>query len=178
MTNEEIILNKIATNNKLGSLPIMFRSGIPKKSLFYYNMDYIAMVEQQYEKDMKKLETLKDNGNVLDRVNEITLIKSPTYYTNGRFQCHGAARRSTIDIWRLYKYYFGDIDIFSIMRALFELVLNHKLNTYRCPDIRKRVFWRDSYGNTVDLQTPAELGVPFSEWKNIGLNVKTKKISS
>ena len=102
------------------------------------------------------------------------MYQYPTYSIKNRFQCKPNARRSAVDIWRIYKNYFGDIDIFSIMRALYELVyIDWVLSTIRCCTVRKQVFWIPAmegfYGRIIKDNLNSELGVNIKEWKNIGL---------
>lgn len=167
MKNEEIVLDKLNNNRFLGKNPIHFDTG---ESRYYWDSLEYERYKDRLEVDIN---ALKGFTEILDRVRKITKMHYNTYHENGRFQCNSSARRSTVDIWRIYKYYFGDIDLFSIMRALYQLVVDEDLNTYRCPDIRKRVYWRDSYGRVKNLDVKAELGVPLSEWENIGLNNET-----
>lgn len=164
MTNEEIVLSKLNGNRFLGKNPLHFDVQ-PENQIFYFSHQDYENYKKNFEGALDKLKSLTEP---IDRVRQITLMKYNTYHFNNRFQCYGHARRSTCDIWRIYKYYFGDVDIFTIMRALYQLVVSEDLNTFRCPDIRKRVYWRESYGEK-NIHVAAELGVPLSEWKNIGL---------
>lgn len=171
MTNEEIVLSKLNNNRFLGNKPIHF--DIEKNGYWFSEID-----KQSYVNEFKrKIDVLKSQTSIVDRVRKITHMSYNTYHENGKYQCRAGARRSTCDIWRIYKYYFGDIDIFSIMRALYKLVYDGELNTYRCPDVRKRVYWHDSW-RTRNLDEKAELGIPMTEWKDIGLNYgQIKEIS-
>jgi hypothetical protein len=165
MTNEQIVMDRWNSNRFLGKSAVEFR--ITRNR--YYLDEYFSRVKIEFE---QRIEALKKIENIVDRVNEILQISRsyPTYFAGtNRFQCRSGARRSTIDVWRIYKNYFDEVDLFTIMRALFILVNDKDLNTFRCPNIRKRVFWFDLYGGK-DYYVRAELGVPLSEWKDIGLN--------
>lgn len=174
MTNEEIVLEKLNNNKFLGKSPIHFDAIITSDSWW-------TETEKSFylETFNKKIQGLKSLESVLDRVREIINISKGyrTYNRYNNFQCYAGARRSTTDIWRIYKYYFGEIDIFSIMRALYQLVTKEDLRTYRCSTIRKRVFWKERWG-AKDLNVKAELGVPLSEWENIGINYEQTKAVS
>lgn len=165
MTNEEIVLNKLSSG-RLGKTPLKF--SIPSRENYnYFDDTFYDNFKFRFDEEIKDFMELKGVNN---RILGIIKLSEHyrTYYENGRFQCSANSRRSTVDIWRIYKYYFGDIDIFSIMRALYYVVKCKNVNTYRCPDIRKRVFWKDDYIEK-DVIPAAELGVPFKEWENIGL---------
>lgn len=164
MTNEEIVLSNINTRTK----NMRFKFLPPNRVDYFDGRSY----EGQLELYNDFIKDLKETPDVKSRVYKIMKYGRTTYYETGRYQCHSGARRSTLDIWKIYKFYFGDIDVFSIMRVLYELVkTDPDLNTYRCPNIRKRVFWFYSgYFKEKDMNVRAELGVPMSEWEHIGEN--------
>lgn len=163
MTNEQRVMENWNRNRFLGKSAVEFRVSNN------YTGDYGNRLNLELK---ERIEALKKIDNIVDRVNKILLISRhySTYIVGtSRFQCRPGARRSTVDIWRIYKNYFEEVDIFTIMRALYVLVNDRNLNTIRCSTVRKRVFWYDSYNNK-DFYIRAELGVPLSEWKEIGLN--------
>ena len=160
MTNEEIVLSNI--NNRTKNMRFMFLH--PRKD----NYPFGRIHEEQLEKYNNFIKDLKSTADIKSRVHKIIIYGKATFYETGRLQCKSGARRSTLDIWKIYKFYFGDIDIFSIMRVLYDLVKNGNVNTYRCPNIRKRVYWIDIW-KYKDYDVLAELGVALKEWENIGL---------
>jgi len=120
MTNEEIIKNRMAKK--------------PKGKLHFKNGDvsFIALVRE-----------LRRTVNPQQRILKILGI-GDRYITNNKYnnyQCRSGANRSLEDICRLYNYYFGDYDIFEIMRSLHKLVRDKNLATDVCSVIKKQVFW-------------------------------------
>jgi hypothetical protein len=165
MTNEETVLSRIENNRFLGKSKLHFVE--PEKESYYWEPEYKLEMERFNE----RLSRLKSASTVKDRVFAIISMRFKTYDERNRYQCRSGARRSTLDIWRIYKYYFDEVDVFTIMRALYELTIGERMvSTYRCPTVRKRVFWLyREYGN-IDRTVKAELGVSIDEWQNIGLN--------
>lgn len=162
MTNEEIVLNRLESKAK--SL-LHFKE--PDRFTYYYESDFTARKNEFDEliKSMDGVETVKDRVYLL-----FQLGKNARTFRKNTLQCRIGANRSAQDIWRLYRYYFGEVDIFSIMRALYELsITDKKLGSYRCPTVRKQVFWLDNFP-IPETHSKADLGVPLSEWKDIGLN--------
>jgi hypothetical protein len=165
MTNEQIVMERWNNNRFLGKTSVEFRV---TRDVYFYEEQFNRV---KLELDTR-IESLKKIENIVDRVNEILIISRsyPTYFTGtNRYQCKAGARMSTIDIWRIYKNYFEEVDIFTIMRALFVLVETTNLNTFRCCTVRKRVFWFENWAEK-NYDVRAELGVPLIEWKDIGLN--------
>ena len=168
MTNEEIVLERLK-NPFLGKYPIHFDA---TNNLYYFH--YVNSLDNYKQMLKDDIDILKSETSVKDRVYKIlSMYRYPTYSIKNRFQCKPNARRSTADIWRIYKNYFGDTDIFSIMRALYELVyIDRKLSTIKCCTVRKQVFWipeMEGYGRTIRDYLNSELGVNLKEWENIGL---------
>lgn len=168
MTNEEIVLYRLS---KKALSPLHFVE--PNKGDYcYYN---------NYDNDLKlfklNMESLKNGSTkVIDRVYTLITLgnKYRTYTKYNKFQCNRGARRSAQDLLRLYINYFGEIDIFSIMRVLYKLsVVERRLNSYRCPNVRKQVFWIRDY-NCLETNHKADLGVPLKDWQEIGLNNESK----
>lgn len=168
MTNEEIVLDRLS---RLAVSPLHFDLGTG----YYYGDAMITRKGLEHD-----IENLKSKISIEERVLEIlSLYRYPTYEQNKSFQCKSRARRSVQDIWRIYKNYFGDIDIFPIMRALYTLSkgVNKKLNSIHCCTVRKQVFWvhgmeNSYYGDdihTVTDRAKSHLGVPLRQWRNIGL---------
>jgi hypothetical protein len=158
MTNEEKVLDKINNNRWFGKSPLYFRTFTDIENADLHSINDIT--ERVY-----KIFTISKYSATLD--------------SRGRYQCCGGANRSTGDVWRIYKYYFGDIDIFTIMRALYKLVSDSRLGTFRCSTVRKRVFWLINGTYTCrNFDDPAEFGVPLRDWKDIGLsNDQTTQVS-
>ncbi len=168
MNNEEIVLKRLE-NKAQGELH--FKETINKD-------DYCTCSDciYRYNEAVNLIKNMKTNlaskTTVKDRVYEIMLIgrKVITLNSRNRFQCKRGANRSAQDIWRIYRYYFGDIDIFSIMRALYQLSkVDRKLNGYRCPNVRKQVFWLVGNGGQLEDHKKADLGVALKDWKDIGI---------
>lgn len=166
MTNEQLVLNYL-DKKWTGKSPLHFKEF--ERSAFGSLIDW-NNYKNRIDNCMRVLND--ENSSVKDRVSAIIDHRGQTYDNRNRYQCHANARRSVVDIWRIYKYYCGDIDIFSIMRVLYEITITTKLSTYRCPNVRKRVFWNDTFSlnGYKDLDVEAETGVPLTEWKNIGEN--------
>jgi hypothetical protein len=165
MSNEEIVQERL---EKHSTAPLKF--GEPRREDYYWDNDYIGRVDK-FNKD---LEILKNQNSVIERVKYIIKIGENTYHMNGRYQCHAYANRSARDIYRIYIYYFGEIDIFSILRALYKLAVEERyIQTYRCPTVRKQVFWlyERFASKALEIDNKADLGVPVREWKDIGLNM-------
>lgn len=164
MTNEEIVLSNIS--ERKSRYRFLFK--LMDRRYFCCDMHYKEAVDSfQYDVDK-----VKNATTIEDRVLAILKCGKSTFFESGGYQCKSGARRSTLDIWAIYKYYFGQIDVFTIMRTLYKLVNTvPDLNTYRCPNIRKRVFWFYEYRPTKDMDVKAELGVPMSEWEHIGENM-------
>lgn len=166
LSNKEKVLHKLSTNKFLGKTPIRFR---PPNRFDYFSTYHYDQDVRNFENVIDKLKAHTDVVSRVFNIIETSRHHATQYPNNNRFQCRGGARRTACDIWRLYKYYFDEnVDIFTIMRALHAVVMEYSVNTYRCPDIRRRVFWVDGY-TVKDFEAKAELGVPFSEWKTIGL---------
>lgn len=88
----------------------------------------------------------------------------------GRIQCKAGARRSSGDIYRLYKTYFqDDVDYFDILGALYEICTERKMTericAIRCPNVRKLVFWKNSSVYAYPYVDTHKLG-------EVGLNIK------
>lgn len=154
MTNEEIVKEKL---EKLPSSPI------------YFQADWNRITFQNRIRDLRESKSVRDR---IAKIMELS-VEYESYIGN-RFQCGRGRRRSAHDIWRIYENYFGETDIFVIMRELYNLTVKEKLfNTIRCSTICKRVFWyksRDVFSvREYEPWAKAELGVKFTEWKNIGL---------
>jgi hypothetical protein len=165
MTNEQVVLDKINNNRFLGKSKLHFVE--PSNEDYYFRFEY----ENELRKYNERLAGLKSTSTVKDRVNAIINFKFKTYDERNRYQCHANARRSTLDIWRIYKYYFDEVDVFTIMRALYELTIKERLvSTYRCSTVRKRVFWPYRDYGWIDKYVGAELGIGIDEWERIGLD--------
>jgi hypothetical protein len=165
MTNEELVLSRINNNCWIGKSKLHFKE--PERSQYYYGWDY----EENKTKYATNIKLLNSAKTVEDRIMAIINLGARTYDERNRYQCRSGARRSTVDLWRIYKYYYDEnVDIFTIMRALYKLVTDSKLSTYRCPTVRKRVFWRFNEYPHKDLYVSAEIGLPMTEWEHIGEN--------
>jgi hypothetical protein len=169
MTNEEIVLKKLE-NPFLGKHPIYY------KASEMYSLGWFGLSKENYEMNLKKdLEDLESKPDVKSRVGKIlSMYDYPTYSVKNKFQCQPKARRSAVDIWRIYKNYFGEIDIFSIMRTLYEIVFVDKtVSTIKCPTVRRQVFWLPKmerwHDRQIEIYSISELGVNIKEWENIGL---------
>jgi len=179
MTNEEIVLTRL---KKVAQSPIYFkRMGGILEYTGGCTCDTCAKMYEKYLQDYDFFyEKMVNSSSVYDRVWNIIVLtyKTPTFCRN-RKQCRKGANRSVQDIWRIYKNYFEDIDIFSIMRVMYQLsVVERKLGTYRCPAVRKRVFWKNNFDRLdININTKADLGVALKDWKYIGLNNETQAVS-
>jgi hypothetical protein len=173
MTGEEIVLNRM---KKKAKSPLHFKEPAYENYRYYYDSrEYFnrQMAKWQMAKFNECKSNLEKAITVHDRVNEILLFSHsfPTYSNRNRLQCNQGARRSAQDIWRTYIYYFGDIDIFSIMRELYKLAIREKkFSTFRCCTVRKQVFWYERNPSCFEVYNKADLGVPLKEWENIGKN--------
>lgn len=101
--------------------------------------------------------------------------KNDTFFVTNRKQCRRGALRSAQDLWRLYKYHFNkDMDLFSIMRAVYELLCTDKLiSGHYCSVVRKFVFWTNRMGDGghfYDYASLGDLGVPFKQWNNFEIS--------
>jgi hypothetical protein len=117
----------------------------------------------------RKVDYLKTRKTVEQKVFEILVMCDDfdTFDKNNKQQCERGANRSTGDIWRLYNNYFRPVTIFTIMRALWELVvIEGDVETLYCHDIDKQVFYLGS--DAQDVFEINELGVRFAEWRLIG----------
>lgn len=164
MTNEEIVLKRM---EKKAKSPLHF--GLQERYMYWNDYEY-RNAKSNFN---AAINLIKQAKTVKDKVYAIILAgyKARTYKNNS-CQCKTGANRSAQDIYRIYKYYFPDenIDIFSIMRALYQLsIVDGKLGTYRCPTVRKQVFWIREYWGNLEYHNKADLGVPLKEWENIGL---------
>ncbi len=173
MTNEEIVLDRL-NNRWLGKSPIQFKPQLLFYTYFCSSEKEKESAQKRFEKSFDKdIEDLKSKITIEDRVIKILEMWGYQTYIKNRFQCKASSRRSAPDIWRIYRNYFGEIDIFSIMRVLYELsIVDRKLSTTKCNNVRKQVFWIPSMegGNLYqELNSISELGVNIREWKNIGL---------
>jgi len=106
------------------------------------------------------------NGNLEDYIYTIINL-TKEFDTNGPYdECCGICRnRSVGDIFRLGKTYYNDLTLQDTMRTLFKL--SHKLTTFRCWDINKRVFYvtpseYNDYDNEHD-----EYDLKFYQWEDI-----------
>lgn len=162
MTNEEIVLDSIkfkVKNRKLS--PLKFKNYSP-----YFN-DFDRCISI-----LKNLESKEDR--ILEIVKLASLFFGTVYYKGESYQCRIGARRSVLDIMRIYKFYFEDIELFTVMRILNELVKKEKISTMRCWTVRKQVFWIDhgyySAQNNYSGYENTELGIKFKDWETIGTN--------
>lgn len=170
MTSEEIVLKRLK-NPSLGKYPIHY------KATADYGLCWFGLSLENYEMNLKTdLDDLQSKTTVKDRVNKIlTMYNYSTYSIKNRFQCKPKSRRSVVDIWRIYKNYFEDIDIFPIMRTLYELVyIDRTLSTIKCSTVRKQVFWFPNMEHSEHIYIGncqnSELRIKIRYWKNIGLN--------
>jgi hypothetical protein len=65
------------------------------------------------------------------------------YYTldkDNKSTCAPAKNRSIEDLYRTTKYYY-DCTLEEVLVCVYLLIMEGKLNTMRCPDIEKIVFW-------------------------------------
>jgi hypothetical protein len=162
MTNEEIVLKRLERKAKT---PLHFKE--PRGYDYWLNEQFVS-AKIRFTKEINEL---KETKTVEDRVYAIFKVGNHTPTVKGNVtQCHAGANRSAQDIWRIYKYYFGGIDIFSIMRALYQLsVVYRKLNGFRCSTVQKQVFWLSNMGGDLETNDKADLGVALKNWEKIGL---------
>jgi hypothetical protein len=110
----------------------------------------------------------KDDRTVAQKVFDLMKVSSsvPTAYAkNGSRQCRAGASRSALDLWRLYRFYFGDIKFREILNALYHL--NEEagdISTQFCGTVHKRVFWIGD-GDNYDREYMDEFGLKFPEWQ-------------
>ena len=85
------------------------------------------------------------------------------YLIDGGRQCKRGAYRSVLDMWRTIRYYYIDVDLFSVMR--FMSTSSDICRDY-CSTVRKRVFCPGtaSYAEHV----PDEFGLKLWDWRRIG----------
>lgn len=158
MTNEEIVLGSISNKIKYRKLSALkFRDD----GRINFNDD---------------INHLKNLQSIDDRVYEIVCLCRryiTIHYKGENFQCRSGANRSAVDIMCIYKFYFGDIDLFTILRTLYRLVSERRISTLKCSDIHKQVFWKRGLGDNYSMYyETTEFGIKFDEWMNIGLEVK------
>ncbi len=164
MTNEEMVLDSIkykVKNRKLSALRLSFPT--------YFSIQGNLTMETSL------IDELKSQVSIEDRIYNIVKLSSRTFgtvhYKSGSYQCKPSARRSALDIMRIYKFYFEDIDLFTVMRTLYKLVEDRKLSTMKCPTIHKEVFWvQSSNWDGSSNWEDTELNIKFNSWRTIGEN--------
>jgi hypothetical protein len=126
--------------------------------------------EDQYEIE-RGVEELKRELSIKNKIIKILELVEDydTFDKNNKFQCDKGANRSAVDIWRIYNYYFRPVSLFTIMRALYELVVvDNDIETLFCHDIKKQVFFLGSDSEFESVFIMNELGVRLAEWRTIG----------
>lgn len=163
LTDEERVLKRL---KNMAKSTLRFKEPVIQDYGELLRVDYNIALEVFHE-DMKHLMSCK---TVKSRVLAIfEMCSDNSTYQNNKFQCKGGARRSAHDIWRIYRNYFGEIDIFPIMRAMYDLTYNeNKLGCHFCGYVRKQVFWLGG-GIINDDYLRADIGVAFKNWEKIGL---------
>ncbi len=124
-----------------------------------------------------KVKRLKSLHNIKDRLIEIITIGYDgypigTFLENGEIQCQPFCRRSVLDIWRIYNYYFPKVSIFRIMYLLYEIVTdddNDSVSTNVCSDIERQVFWVRDFDDAYVVmdEDKNEFGYYMEAWKSL-----------
>ncbi len=159
LTKEQIVLKNM---EKAAKSPLRF--GV--MDMYYFPQSQVSLEEE--------IKELKQKTTLYDRIHLILWIagRYGTYDEHNRKQCHGGARRSLFDIKRIYEYYFGEVNVFDIMRVLYQLAVKEKkIYTMSCWTTQKLVFWthRNDGGTERRITAKREVGVPVKDWENIGL---------
>lgn len=93
----------------------------------------------------------------------------------GVYETSAERNRSALDIWRHAKAIYPDIDVFSIMEAIYKLCLNGELYGQFCRTVRRAVFYSSgSRGRHIGSRDRDELRwlcgeyrITFSTWENL-----------
>jgi hypothetical protein len=73
-------------------------------------------------------------------------------------------RRSSIDVWRHAKFFKPEIEIFDVMRALWNLEKMRVLHSIFCTDVNKRVFCKNYDNSEIGRGIPDEFGGTSESW--------------
>lgn len=88
------------------------------------------------------------------------------------YQCREGAYRSSLDIWRIAKFYFGaNIKLSDIMKSLANLSSKGEISTHICSTIDRRVFWVDVEldAEMFDESSIDEFLLKLDDWCEIGV---------
>lgn len=146
--------------------------GLDLSKLHFAEADCFERVHEDQSSVKHDVIELRRKNSTKDRVYKILDMSRdyPTFDNKNKFQCRSDANRSAVDIWRLYNNYFRPVTLFTIMRTLYDLVVeDEEIETIFCNDIKKQVFYACDNGALDDVFRENELGVRFAEWRTIGL---------
>lgn len=161
MTNEEKVQKYIMDNN-MDCSPLFFTKR--------WNEEPLEVTLPQKENYSSNREFLKD------------LVRVILQYTKHNYSINSVTKemetvpgrnRTSLDLWRHIIYFFPEISIFEVMRALHSTTLT----TFFCYTIEKRVFptikFYDLGVNTgcsaSSVLHPDEYDLLYKDWENIGL---------
>jgi hypothetical protein len=115
----------------------------------------LEMQEKILEKPLLKIAMYNDQNsfNNLELNNFIDIILSKLQFNNSltlenKLQCEPYRNRSLEDIFLIAKYYRPDITLKEVRKGLFNLLNNCKIATLMCPNINKRVYFKDIFKYT------------------------------
>lgn len=122
---------------------------------------------------MKKVSADRSNYSLDDMISFVLEMarQRESFYSRGSIyswrQCRGGANRSAMDIWRHIKYYQPDIDLFSVMRGLFNYDGNEYVRQV-CPTVHKRVFYINYDNRNYNDYNKDEFSLLWDDWEKIG----------
>ena len=112
---------------------------------------------------------LTNYGGIDDLVFDIITMshRYGSYNTTMNYvETYSGKMRSSLDIWRHAKSVLPDIDIFTIMEAVYRL--QDRLYGHYCVTIKRAVFrLPNSWSNGVSNFKCREYGIMFSTWRNL-----------
>ncbi len=166
MTNEQIVREKL--------------KNLETRKLRFANISIFNELEDDDDLLESAEKELKHAKSIENRIYKIIELARNFGTIDGKeVQCEQDKNRSAEDIWRIYNYYFEKIDIFTVMRALYKLVLESgKIISFVCYVIDKQVFVIDTWGDPEDNEVfkENELGVRLAEWRLIGLKGEQQNV--
>lgn len=122
----------------------------------------------------KKAGVRMSNKDLILNVLRTSMLDSTYYFYNGEMQCYRSRRRSSYDIWKICRFYKKTITIFSVMKILYNVVMERRqinfrhnyyyINTNYCHDVKRKVFYLSTICRINNEFYNDEYGLTFHEW--------------
>lgn len=149
-----------------------------RKKVMRYLENYAEITPLTFDGYESKVDEFNiEKHSVVDMVKRaLFLTKAYSSYCDGDYDCASGKMRSALDIWRHIKYYYPTIEIFDVMKALYELNHNKDIYGHFCTDVGRRVFKLEysSGGDHVQINMYPyanryfdEFELQWADWENI-----------